>query len=101
MPPCYCRLGQLCNILGKTYALRILGLLRAGGSLRYSELEAGAHAASSATVIARLDELATTDLLERRSDEIPPRVEDSLTPRGKALTERLQPLVAWVAAGDG
>lgn len=44
---------------------------------------------------ARLNELTETDLIERRSyDEVPPPVEYSLTSHGKALTERLQPLVA-------
>lgn len=99
--PCYCRLKRLCNILGKTYAVRILGLLRERGSLRYSELEDALKATSSATVTARLDELTATDLIKRRSyDEVPPRVEYSLTPRGQALTERLRPLEEWVAACD-
>lgn len=98
--PFYCRLERLCNSLGKAYALRILGLLRAHGSLRYSELEDALEATSSATMVARLNEFADSDLIERRSyDEVPPRVEYSLTSRGKALTEGLQPVVAWVAAG--
>lgn len=100
-PPCYCRLERLCNTLGKMYALQILGVLRARGSLRYSEVETAVHATSSATVTARLDELTATDLVERRSyDEVPPRVEYSLTPRGQTLTERLQPLVEWVTRSN-
>lgn len=65
----------------------MLGLLRAQGSLRYSELESGVHATNSETVTARFEELTATDIIERHSyDEMPPRVEYSLTPRSLALT---------------
>nr|WP_265112477.1 winged helix-turn-helix transcriptional regulator [Halosolutus halophilus] len=45
-----------------------------------------------------LDELTEKGLIERRSfDEIPPRVEYSLTPRGRELETRIQPLLEWAA----
>lgn len=52
---------------------------------------------SSSTLSTRLDELREAGLLEReRYDEIPPRVEYSLTHDGEELCELLEPLLEWV-----
>lgn len=97
--PCYCRLAGMIAMLGKTHALPIIGLLEARGPLRYGEVEDQLSVTSSSTLTTRLEELAASDLIERRSyDEVPPRVEYSLTPLGHALTERLEPLLSWAAA---
>lgn len=99
--PCYCRIDGMLNVLGKKYALQILGLLGAHGPLRYGEVEEKLQVASTSTLAERLDELTATDLIVRRSyDEIPPRVEYTLTPRGQEFIERMQPLVEWVSGSD-
>jgi DNA-binding HxlR family transcriptional regulator len=75
--------------------------LGAAGPTRYGEIEERLAAASTSTLSDRLDELASADLLERRSfDEVPPHVEYSLTPRGRELEERLQPLLEWAATEE-
>lgn len=99
--PCYCRIDGMLNVLGKKYALQILGLLGAHGPLRYGEVEEKLQVASTSTLAERLNELTATDLIVRRSyDEIPPRVEYRLTPRGQEFMERIQPLLEWVSASD-
>ena len=51
---------------------------------------------SSATLGNQLYEFDDAELIERRSfDEVPPHVEYSLTPRGRELEIRPQPLLEW------
>lgn len=96
--PCYCPLDGVIETVGRKYSLRIVGLLGARGPMRYGELEEVLEVSSTSTLADRLDQLAAEDLIERRSfDEVPPRVEYSLTPRGRELEHRLEPLLEWAA----
>lgn len=98
---CYCPVDGVIDTISKKYSLQIVGLLGANGPMRYGELEDVLGATSSSLLSNRLEDLAETGLIERRSfDEIPPRVEYSLTPRGRELEARIQPLLEW-AAEDG
>lgn len=93
---CYCPIDGVIDAIGKRYAMQIVALLGARGPTRYGELEAALGVTSSSTLADRLEELTAEGLIERRSfDEVPPRVEYSLTPRGRELEERLQPLLEW------
>ena len=95
---CYCPVDGVIETIGKKYALQIIGLLGANGPMRYSNLEEVLAVTSSSLLSTRLEELAEEGLIERRSfDEIPPRVEYSLTPRGRELESRIQPLLEWAA----
>lgn len=97
---CYCPIDGVIDVIGKRYGLQIVALLGAHGPIRYGQLEETLDVTSSSTLADRLAELVEKDLIERRSfDEVPPRVEYSLTPRGRELEARLQPLLAW-ASGD-
>jgi DNA-binding HxlR family transcriptional regulator len=81
--------------------MQIMGLLGVAGPTRYGEIEERLAATSTSTLSDRLDELTDADLIERRSfDEVPPHVEYSLTPRGRELEERLQPLLEWAATEE-
>lgn len=97
---CYCPLDDVIDTVGKKYAMQIVALLGARGPTRFSELEDELGVTSTSTLSEHLEDLAAEDLIERRSfDEVPPRVEYSLTPRGRELEERLQPLLEWAAEG--
>lgn len=101
-PTCYCPIDGVIDAISKKYSLQIVGLLGANGPMRYSELEDVLSATSSSLLTARLDELVAEGLIERRSfDEVPPRVEYSLTPRGRELETRIQPLLEWAAGVEG
>lgn len=96
--PCYCPLDGVIDTVGKKYSMRIVALLGSRGPMRYSELEDVLEVTSTSTLSERLEDLAAEELIERRSfDEVPPRVEYSLTPRGRELETRLQPLLEWAA----
>jgi DNA-binding HxlR family transcriptional regulator len=98
---CYCPLDGVIDAISKKYAMQIVGLLGTAGPTRYGEIRERVAAASTSTLSNRLDALVDADLIERRSfDEVPPHVEYSLTPRGRELEERLQPLLEW-ATMDG
>lgn len=95
---CYCPVDGVIDVIGKRYAMQIVAVLGARGPSRYGELEAALEVTSTSTLADRLEELHGEGLIERRSfDEVPPRVEYSLTQRGRELEERLQPLLEWAA----
>jgi DNA-binding HxlR family transcriptional regulator len=95
---CYCPLDGVIETVGRKYAMQVVALLGANGPTRYGELEERLGVTSSSTLSDCLSDLMEADLIERRSfDEVPPRVEYSLTPRGRQLEERLQPLLEWAS----
>ena len=95
---CYCPVDGVIETISKKYALQIVGILGSKGPTRYGELEELLGATSSSLLSTRLEELTDEGLIERRSfDEVPPRVEYSLTPRGRELESRIQPLLEWAA----
>lgn len=95
---CYCPLDGVIETVGRKYAMRIVALLGSNGPTRFNELEDRLDATSTSTLSDSLADLVDEGLIERRSfDEVPPRVEYSLTPRGRELEERLRPLLEWAA----
>lgn len=95
---CYCPLEGVIDTVAKKYSLQVIALLGANGPMRFGELSDRLAVTSSSTFATRLGELVDEALIERRSfDEVPPRVEYSLTPRGRELEERIRPLLEWAS----
>lgn len=95
---CRCVASDLFDLLGRKYALEVVCIVANHGTARFGEIEDHLPAASSTTLSSRLDELEAAGLLSReRFDEIPPRVEYELTPEGRELAQRMEPLAEWVA----
>lgn len=95
---CYCPLGGVIETVGRKYSMQVVALLGTNGPTRFGELEEALGVTSSSTFSDCLSALVEENLIERRSfDEVPPRVEYSLTPRGRELEVRLQPLLEWAA----
>lgn len=95
---CYCPLDGVIDTVAKKYSMQIVALLGTNGPTRFGELEEALEVTSTSTLSEHLENLADEELIERRSfDEVPPRVEYSLTPRGRELEERLQPLLEWAS----
>jgi len=66
--------------------------------LRFNELNTHLNHISTKTLASRLKELEKERILTRTAyNEIPPRVEYSLTPKGQNLLEALLPLIQWIA----
>lgn len=93
---CYCPLTGVINTLSKKYAMQLISIIGAHETLRFAEVEAHIDHASSSTISSRLDEFRAAGLITREQfNEIPPRVEYSLTPKGDEIRELLKPLLQW------
>ena len=65
-------------------------------SLRYSEIRKEMFNITDAVLTATLKDLITNGIVDRRSyDEIPPRVEYSLTDKGRSVVPILQSICQW------
>ena len=98
---CYCPLTGVINTLSKKYAMQLISIIGAHDSIRFAELEDHLPAASTTTISSRLTEFQDAGLITRTQyDEIPPRVEYSLTDDGDEVRTRLEPLLEWATARD-
>jgi DNA-binding HxlR family transcriptional regulator len=83
---CLCPATPLAKLIGRRYTLGLLSLIANRGTVRFSELRSRLGDVSSSTVAARLSDLEEAGLISRRVfPETPPRVEYSLTSRGREL----------------
>jgi len=83
---CLCPATPLARLMGRRYALGLLSLIANHGTVRFGELRARLGAVSSSTLAARLADLEGAGLIAREvHPDTPPRVEYSLTPRGREL----------------
>lgn len=97
-PDAACPVASALEVLdGKWTILVIRDLL--GGTRRFGELRASLGAVSPKTLTDRLRSLERRGIVERQMyAEIPPRVEYSLTARGRTLEPVIAALAAWGGA---
>lgn len=82
-------------IVGSKWTPQIIYAL-ANGVERFCELQKEAGGINPRTLSARLDELAQQGIVAKRSfAEVPPRVEYTLTPKGRDLLPILECMVNW------
>ncbi len=90
-----CPYGKLLEILGKPHTLEILYSFGVDTPLRFTKLQRNLDLQPK-TLAARLQELVSFGLLSRTSyNEIPPRVDYELTPKGKDLGRLFDELHVW------
>lgn len=91
-----CPLEYGLALFGGKWKSRIICVLSAREKLRYSEIRKEMYNITDAVLAATLKELITNGIIGRRSyDEIPPRVEYSLTEKGKSVVPILQSICQW------
>ncbi len=91
-----CPLEYGLDVFGGKWKSRIICVLAAKETLRYSELRGEMANVSDAALSAALKELIADGIVARRSfDEIPPRVEYSLTEKGASVVPILQDICRW------
>lgn len=96
---CYCPLTGIIGTLSKKYAMQLISIIGAHKSLRFIEIETHLSTASTTTISNRLSEFQEADLVTRTQyNEIPPRVEYSLTDSGEEVRTRLEPLLEWATS---
>lgn len=91
-----CPLEYGLEIFGGKWKSRIICVLAAKDVMRYSELRTEMGNITDAVLAASLKELIADGIVRRRSyDEIPPRVEYSLTEKGQSVVPILQSICRW------
>ncbi len=94
-----CPLEYGLEIFGGKWNSRIICLLAANETLRYTGLRKEMGNITDAVLASTLKSLITNGIISRKSyDEIPPRVEYSLTEKGKSIIPILQSICRWSGA---
>ena len=94
-----CPLEYGLEIFGGKWKSRIICVLAGKGTLRYSVLRKEMSNITDAVLASTLKELIANDIVLRKSfDEIPPRVEYSLTEKGNSVVPILQSICRWSGA---
>ncbi|WP_276313984.1 winged helix-turn-helix transcriptional regulator [Nocardia huaxiensis] len=94
--PYFCGIDAAMDVVGGKWKVLILWELEEYGTRRFGELRRALPGVSEKMLNQHLRELAEDEIVHREIfPEIPPRVEYSLTPEGKALNAALGPLGEW------
>lgn len=94
--PWYRTIDGLITMVGRTHSVGVIVQVGRDGPIRYSDVKDRLVITTDSAFSSRLEELQEAGLVERHSyDEVPPRVEYSLTPPGHELAERLRPIREW------
>lgn len=93
-----CPLEYGLELFGGKWKSRIICVLAAKQVLRYSEIRKEMVNITDAVLASTLKELLVSQIICRKSyDEIPPRVEYSLTEKGQPVVPILQSICQWAA----
>jgi DNA-binding HxlR family transcriptional regulator len=93
---CLCPLDGVIDTIGKKWGLLIINEIGNHGTLRYNELMTELRGISPSTLASMLKDLEKEDLVKKEIfREIPPRVEYSLSSRGRELRDAIIPLLKW------
>lgn len=91
-----CPLEYGLSVFGGKWKSRIICVLSADKKLRYSEIRKEMYNITDAVLAATLKDLIADGIVDRKSyDEIPPRVEYSLTGKGNSVVPMLQSICRW------
>lgn len=95
-PICLCPLDGIIDTIGKKWSLLVINEIGNHQKLRFNELMRELRGISPSTLTATLKELENQKMITREIfREIPPRVEYSLSSRGKELRQAIVPLLRW------
>ncbi|MCK8431791.1 helix-turn-helix transcriptional regulator [Streptomyces sp. D2-8] len=90
-----CGIDAAMDLIGGKWKVLILWALNER-PCRFGELRRALPGVTEKVLASHLREMEADGLVHREAyDEVPPRVEYSLTPRGVSLNEALEPLGAW------
>lgn len=91
-----CPLEYGMEIFGGKWNSRIICVLSTLGTLRYSELRKEMGNITDAVLASTLKDLISNQIVVRKAyDEIPPRVEYTLTEKGQSVVPILQSICKW------
>jgi DNA-binding HxlR family transcriptional regulator len=91
-----CPLTFALTLIGGKWRLPVIRSIHKNKTMRYNELRRDIQGITSMMLSQSLKELETYGIVERKQfEEIPPRVEYSLTDNGKSLIPALKALADW------
>ena len=94
-----CPLEYGLEVFGGKWKSRVICVLAEKQVLRYSEIRREMANITDAVLASTLKELIADDIISRKSyDEIPPRVEYSLTDKGISVVPILKSICRWSGA---
>ncbi|MBI2451708.1 helix-turn-helix transcriptional regulator [Candidatus Pacearchaeota archaeon] len=89
-------LESVTDYISKKWTMSIIMTIGNFGNLRFNDLLGRIEGSTAKIISQRLKELEEENIIIRKSfNELPPRVEYSLTKKGKNLTKALLPLLNW------
>ncbi|HCD51021.1 MAG TPA: transcriptional regulator [Balneolaceae bacterium] len=92
----HCPVRIILDRLGDKWSMLVISILNEAGTLRFNELNRSIADISQKMLTTTLRSLEADGLVERKVfAEVPPRVEYSLTARGKTLVPHIDGLVQW------
>ena len=98
---CPCSLEGVINVLGKKWAILVVGTLGNHGHLRFNELQAKLGAISPKSLTERLRELEREGLLVRTViSQMPANVEYALSREGRRMWRSMLPTMRWALGRD-
>lgn len=96
------QMDQLCpatyafHVIGGKWNLPILAIMSEGHTIRFNELKRRLSGINGTTLTNCLKELMEYGIIHREQyNEVPPRVEYSLTDSGKELVPLIESIVRW------
>ena len=99
---CLCPLDGIIDIISKKWALLIINEIGNHKRIRYNDLMKELQNITPKTLADILKELVKYGLVKRESfNEIPPRVEYTLTKDGEKLREAIIPILQWAISMKG
>ena len=91
-----CAIEDALNLIGGKWKMRILCTLIVDGTQRYNDLKNKVRGITPAMLSLSLKEMERDRLVVRKLyGEVPPRVEYTVTERGKQLWPIIRPLAHW------
>ncbi len=91
-----CPVQGIADVISRKWSLLLVAVVGSRDSMRYKEIMASLTGISPKSLSDSLDYLSRAGILERRAyNEIPPRVEYSLTGAGVRLRNAVLPIIWW------
>ncbi len=98
---CLCSIERFLEIFGKRWSLLIITEIKRSKKIRYNKLQSKLEGIGPSTLTSMLRQLEQMDIIERKVfNEIPPKVEYSLSKKGKEFQKLLEPLAKWAKNYD-
>jgi len=98
----FCPLQGAIDVISRKWALLVINELGNHKKIRFNELRSELKEITAKSLSNTLEDLQSNDLIIRETfNEIPPRVEYSLTRDGQGLHRAIIPLLRWAASRKG